>query len=248
MIEHRSVRSGVVVILGLLSTWITACQQSVPTGTRLEESPSVSAVLSEEIPADELDEEQAIGPTTFTGEVERLPIGNRLGRLTGFWTVDGRTVRVNDETTLSLSNDDVEVGDEVEVSGLQLTESFVIATMILDGPPLADVIQLDRTVPEQSAGRVQISVQIPPAQLTTPQFTIPPVDPEDPDAVFQRTSIEIFPGFTSYAASLASSFTLVEFDQLEIEGVNNGNCVIVHDPAGDPLTPENQLAVSEGCS
>lgn len=115
--------------------------------------------------------------------------------------------------------------------------------------PLAGaVIQLTTTVPEQSAGRFQISVQIPPAQLTTPSFTIPPLDPSDPEVEFQRTSLEIFAGFTSYATALESSFTLVEFSQLQIEGVTNADCVIVHVPIQSPLDPAGQIAVSQGCS
>ncbi len=242
MICRRGIEAASVSLLSLLTV---ACQQSMPTSTKVMETRSVSAVISEPTPSPEVSEPEAIGPITFTGTVERLPLANRLGRLTGLWTVEGRTVRVNGQT--DLMDEDVSVGDVVQVSGLQLTDSFVIAVAILDAPPPGDTIQLDRTVPSQSAGRLQISVQIPPDQLITPQFTIPATDPEEPDAVFERTSIELFPGFTSYAAGLNSSFTLVEFDQLDIEGVTNADCVIVHEPSFDPLVPANQFAASGGC-
>ncbi len=122
------------------------------------------------------------------------------------------------------------------------------ATPAPGAPPAGDVIILNSTVTEQSAGRFQISVQIPPAQLTTSSFTIPALNPDDADPLYERTSIELFPGFTSFAVSLDSSFTLVEFNQLSIAGVTNANCVIVHEPAFDPLVPANQFAVSQGCS
>ena len=116
------------------------------------------------------------------------------------------------------------------------------------GDPAGAVIILNATVPEQAAGRFQVSVQIPPAQLSTPSFTIPALNPDDLDPQFERTSIELFPGFTSFSADLDSSFTLVEFNQLSIDGVTNANCVIVHESSFDPLVPANQFAVSQGCS
>lgn len=114
--------------------------------------------------------------------------------------------------------------------------------------PNPSVIQLTSTVPEQSAGRLQVSVAIPPTQLTTPQFTIPAAQAGDPEVIMVRSSLEFFSGFTTYSADANSAFTLVEFSQLQISGVTNATCVIVHDPGFDPLVPANQIAVSQGCT
>lgn len=105
-----------------------------------------------------------------------------------------------------------------------------------------------------AAGRLQVSVQIPPAQLATSSFSLPgllPVldgDPVAAEAIFVPLSLEIFAGFTTFSADAQSATIQIEFSQLQIAGVSNNDCVIVHEPAMDPLDPANQLAVSPGCA
>lgn len=232
---------GMAMAIGGLSWVMVACQGATPTPTALQQVEAVSAVVEPEPDQTQM-EAEAVSPDTIIGTVQQLPRGNQLGRLRGIWQVDEVRVLVNDGTAIDLET--VAVGDTVQVSGLQVTESFLIAVAILGA---ANLIELDRTVPAQSAGRFAISVQLPPPQLTTPEFIIPALDPEVEDATFVRSSLELFPGFTSYSANAASAFTIVEFDQLLIEAVDSDECVIVHNPGADPLVASNQLAKSIGC-
>ncbi len=117
------------------------------------------------------------------------------------------------------------------------------------------MITLSPAVASTAAGRLQVSVQIPPAQLTTSSFSLsgilvssPTADPVAAEARFVPSQLEFYPGFTTFSADAQSATIQIEFSQLQIVGVSNNNCVIVHEPAMDPLDPANQLAVSSGCS
>ncbi|NJK65026.1 MAG: hypothetical protein HC921_22020, partial [Synechococcaceae cyanobacterium SM2_3_1] len=121
--------------------------------------------------------------------------------------------------------------------------------------PSGSGIQLSPAVSLTAAGRLQISVQISPSQLATTSFTIPGEivlipgsDPIFALARFVRSSIEFFPGFSTYSADALSGTVQVTFNQVEIAGVSPSTCVIVHEPALDPLVPANQIAKSSACS
>ncbi len=110
----------------------------------------------------------------------------------------------------------------------------------IPGVTLPGGVTLTPVVGPITAGEIQISVQIPPADLETPDFTVGPVN-------FIRSGIEAFPGFTSYAADPAAAFLTVEFGQLMIPDVDDATCIIVHDPGTNPLVPANQIATSAAC-
>ncbi len=112
--------------------------------------------------------------------------------------------------------------------------------------PVSTVITFNQTV-STFAGFIQISVQRPPSdfppvedELFQPSFSVDGV-------VFVRSSLEIYPGFSTFSADVQTGLAEVVFDQLQIPGVTNADCVIVHDTPLDPLVPANQLAVSTGC-
>ncbi len=116
-----------------------------------------------------------------------------------------------------------------------LTADDIIA---IPGGELPGGVVLDPFVTERVAGTFQISVQI--SGLATPNFTVG-------SAQFLRLPGAIFPGFSTYGAEPQSSFLEVAFGQLDIEGVDEGDCVIVHQPGQDPLIAANQIARSAAC-
>lgn len=108
----------------------------------------------------------------------------------------------------------------------------------IPGGELPGGVIVEPFVTERAAGTFQISVQI--SGLETPDFVIGAAE-------FIRLPGPIFPGFTSYGAGPQSSFLEVAFDQVDIDGVDSGDCVIVHQPGQDPLIKANQIATSAAC-
>ncbi len=121
--------------------------------------------------------------------------------------------------------------------GIPLAAEDILA---IPGVQLPGGLQLvlSSTVSDQ-AGQIQISVEI--GGLETESFEVDNVQ-------FTQLGVQPFPGFTSYAADLASSTLPVEFDRLSIDGTFADTCVVVHEPGTDPTDASNQLAVSPGCS
>lgn len=251
--DGQSYLACVAVVLTL--TTLGACASSTPSSVSVTDSEQLAAlapeanasllsstpdplVAIETAPANQLDQVE------ISGEVTRLPFSSRFGRFTGVWIVDDTRVFVLNSTLLPSTP--IEVGDVVQVSGRSFG-SLVIASEVTAG------IQLTTSVPKQPAFGLQISVQIPLPQLTTPVITIdgeitpPDSDPIPVTANFLRLPIEVFSGFTSYSPDPNSTIVEVEFDQLTIPNISLDTCVIVHEPGLDPLIPANQIAISEGC-
>ncbi len=99
------------------------------------------------------------------------------------------------------------------------------------------------------AGNFQVSVFVPLGQLATDTFTLDGLDNNSDPATstFVRSSLELFPGFTSFSADIASTFNTIQTTQLLIDGVSNTDCVIVHSPGQAPEVLANQLAASFAC-
>ncbi len=245
----------VCVTVAFTVTTLGACASSTPSSVSVGNSEQQAVLAPEDnvsllsstpdalvavetAPANQLDQVE------ISGEVARLPFSSRFGRFTGLWIVDDTRVFVLNSTVLPSTP--IEVGDVVQVTGRSFG-SLVIASEVSAG------IQFTTSIPQQSAFGLQISVQIPFPQLTTPVITIdgeiipPDSDPIPVPANFLRLPIEIFPGFTSYSPDPNSTIVEVGFDQLVIPNVPLDTCVIVHEPGLEPLIPANQIAISEGC-
>lgn len=110
--------------------------------------------------------------------------------------------------------------------------------LAIPGESLPGGVIVSPSVSERPAGTIQISVQD--GDLATPEFTLG-------SATYTQLPTEIFPGFTSFAATPDSSFLPVAFDQIALEGVDSNDCVIVHQPGLDPLQVANQIARSAVC-
>ncbi|NJK64377.1 MAG: hypothetical protein HC921_18300 [Synechococcaceae cyanobacterium SM2_3_1] len=110
--------------------------------------------------------------------------------------------------------------------------------LAIPGSSLPGGVALIQPVTERTAGTFQVSVQENP--FNTPGFTIG-------NAAFTRLPVTIFPGFTTYVAEPSSSTLNIEFAQLEIDGVDESTCVIVHLPGQDPLNLVNQLSRTAAC-
>ncbi len=107
----------------------------------------------------------------------------------------------------------------------------------IPGGELPGGVVINPSVTERAAGTFQISVQDP--DLGTSEFSL--------GAAEFVQLIEIFPGFTSFGAESQSSLLTVAFDQIQIEGVDSNDCVIVHQPGQDPLIGSNQIARTGAC-
>ncbi len=110
--------------------------------------------------------------------------------------------------------------------------------LAIPGSSLPGGVALIQPVTARPAGTFQVSVQESP--FDTPGFTIG-------NAAFTRLPITIFDGFTTYGAEPSSSLLNVEFAQLEIDGVDETTCVIVHLPGQDPTKIDNQISRTEPC-
>ncbi len=108
----------------------------------------------------------------------------------------------------------------------------------IPGGSLPGGIPLEPAVSGRPAGSFQISVQD--ETLATPQFTIE-------NAAFIQLPVDPFPGFTTFAAEPSSSLLSLDFAQLQIDGVDAADCVVVHFPGQDPSSGASQIARSEGC-
>ncbi|NJK64556.1 MAG: hypothetical protein HC921_19360 [Synechococcaceae cyanobacterium SM2_3_1] len=243
------------VAVALALTTLGACASSTPSSMSVGDGEPLAALAPEAnvsllsstpdpLVAIETEPAKQLAQVEISGEVTRLPFSSRFGRFTGLWIVDDTRVYVLNSTVLPSTP--IEVGDVVQVTGRSFG-SLVIASEVSTG------IQLTTTVPKQAAFGLQISVQIPFPQLTTPVITLdgeiipPDLDPIPFPANFVQLPIEVFSGFTSYSPDPNSTIVEVEFDQLVIPNVPPDTCVVVHEPGLDPLIPANQIAISQGC-
>lgn len=71
---------------------------------------------------------RTLKPITVIEVIERLPLGNRLGRLTGIWWVGDQRIIVRDRT--ELVSESFEVGDAVRIEGRALKDDLVLAEQI----------------------------------------------------------------------------------------------------------------------
>ncbi|NJK64017.1 MAG: hypothetical protein HC921_16240, partial [Synechococcaceae cyanobacterium SM2_3_1] len=110
--------------------------------------------------------------------------------------------------------------------------------LAIPGESLSGGVTLTPVVSNRPAGSFQISVQD--AGLATASFTIE-------NAAFIKLPLTVFPGFTTYVAEPSSSLLSIEFGQVDIEGVGDDDCIIVHELGGDPLIAANQIATSAAC-
>ncbi len=160
--HHAHGTSSFAIYILIVAGFSASCgSSSSPVGVIPEETESISPpvedstslITSDLVPLDgngepidlESLDESRLGPIGFTGTVERLPFRSGAGILTGFWRVSGRIVWVRGNT--SLPTELVALGDSVDITGLEVTDTFVIAeTVAFEGeepPPPVGTIRVD---------------------------------------------------------------------------------------------------------
>lgn len=105
---------------------------SAGTETTLLQHESEIPLDAQGIPLNVIPTDQA--GTLWVGKIEKLPIGNRLGRLTGFWTIGGRVVWVQSTTRIE---GETRVGAIVGIRGRETRDSLLIAEEVVEGATVA---------------------------------------------------------------------------------------------------------------
>lgn len=157
---RTSLWAGVACLSGL---FLVSCQGTDTAGITVSEDPAlVQAVATESPDQVSLRGGEAV---EVSGEVQRLPKGQRLGRLKGLWEVGETRVWVTRNT--QFLGDEIQLGDQVTVTGVQLG-NLVIASQIIAGPtptptPLPDepvlfeINTVDDTGTAQVTGLLQVN-------------------------------------------------------------------------------------------